>query len=855
MNMAQAVLRGWILYTGKEIVELKRACEEARAVGVHLDIVAPKDVALVLDPARPNVIFRNGAAEPLPMFAIAAFVDEPDAYNLALLEQLETQGVLCVNRAASLRVTGDKLLTLQRLAKANIPVPKTILVHRNIAPSTICERLGLPLVVKVIDGSKGHGVTLVRTGEELETLLEMLDAARCQGALLAQEFIRDSRGRDLRVLVIDGQPRFAMLRSNATPEGFKSNVSAGGLASAWPMTDAIRDLSERVIRALNLDLGGIDLLFQGDGFVVGEVNSIPGFQGIESCGEINVPAEVLRSIGKRLQARVKLPLDELHAKSAQELLPLFMRACSAPEEVQRHVLLDIVGRSRDTVFGRAHGFAQIESIEAYRRHVSVNAWEVFESYAQRVEAGEKDVLFAGVPKHFVLTSGTTGAMKRLPESREGDYAKSVTSRVRIAALMRLLPDGAEGYFLPLSNQHRSDQTASGIPIDYASGLSLAGLPPQIQKRIAYPAAVLKAASAPSLQYLIMRHALALPNVLLLAGNNPARMTSLFEWTDEHRDELIADIERGVLSDRLELDASVRESLARDLAPDPARAAQLRELVARDGHLRPKGYWPDLKMVACWLGGTIGRYVKELRPWLPATTNYVDCGYGASEGKFNVILKPETSAGPLALFGGFYEFQPITGGAPLLAHELSDGQEYELIVTNYSGLYRYALQDVVRVQGFTGKTPNIFFVNKSVEVANLAAEKISGAVLADLIGRVLADAGLRGRHFCVTTDADRHRYDFCIEPEGQEAPNAHWLAAMEQALRSASSPYDVLRNQRILHPPRLLVMKSGWRDHLFALRTNSGASANQVKLPVVSESEPEASWIAHIETLENEELSA
>lgn len=68
------------------------------------------------------------------------------------------------------------------------------------------------------------------------------------------------------------------------------------------------------------------------------------------------------------------------------------------------------------------------------------------------------------------------------------------------------------------------------------------------------------------------------------------------------------------------------------------------------------------------------------------------------------------------------------------------------MTNYSGLYRYALHDVVRVQGFTGKTPNIFFVNKSVEVANLAAEKISGAVLADLIGRVLADAGLRGRHF-------------------------------------------------------------------------------------------------------------
>lgn len=251
--------------------------------------------------------------------------------------------------------------------------------------------------------------------------------------------------------------------------------------------------------------------------------------------------------------------------------------------------------------------------------MSVNAWEVFEPYSQRVEAGEKDVLFVGAPKYFVLTSGTTGAMKRLPESREGDYAKSATSRVRIAALMRLLPDGADGYFLPLSNHHRSIRRLPASPSTTPPAFP-AGLPPQIQRRIAYPAAVLKATSVPTLHYLIMRHALALPNVLMLVGNNPARMTSLFEWTNEHRDELIADIEHGVLSRRLELDASVRELLERDLTPDPGRAAQLRELVIWDGRLRPKGFWPDLKMAACWLGGTIGRYVKELRPWLPETTS-------------------------------------------------------------------------------------------------------------------------------------------------------------------------------------------------------------------------------------------
>jgi len=840
------MMHGWMLYTGQEIPELTRACQEAGAAGVRLEVVDPKDVELVLDPEAPTRLRHKGIEVAAPMFAVAAFVEEADAYNLALLQQLETQGVLCVNRAETLKRTGDKLLTLQLLAAAGLPVPRTILVRPETSPAFIRETLGLPVVIKVLDGSKGHGVSLIHSEKELETLLEMLDAARCQSALLAQEFIADSRGRDLRVLVIDGRPQVCMLRQNRSSEGFKSNVSAGGSANDYPMSEAIRELSQQVIDIIGLNIGGIDLLFKGDGFVVGEANSMPGFQGIESCNTLNVPAEILKSIGRQLQARAKArfrrqaealrSLDELRGKSEPELVQLFMGACGSVERIQQQVLLDILQRNAHTEFGQAHGFDAIRSVAEFRRRVPVREWPDVAPDALRLEQGAKDLLFAGQPTHFISTTGTTGAFKNIPESAEGEFAKSLVSRIRTALLIKLAPELLDGFFIPLSNPAVLGQTACGIPVGFASGLTLAGTSPEIQRRLAFPPAVLQAPDRETLDYLILRFALAKPEVRLLVGNNPGRMTALLETADQHRDRLIDDIAHGTLSAALPLASDLRATLERDLSPDPERARALRDMAARRGRLEPRDYWPNLRVISCWLGGTIGRYLEGLRPLLPENVLLVDCGYGASEGKFNVPMKPGVSAGPLAVFGYFLEFQPLDGGEPLLAHELEDGQEYGLIVTSYSGLYRYNLHDIVRVSGFTDQNPNIAFVSKTRDVANLAGEKLSGAFLSEILSRTLAEHQVRWRHFCLVADADQHRYAFCIESEGTP-PEARWLADMEQALVAQAEPYRLLRGQELLQPPHLVLMKTGWLDRLYEERLRPGVTTAQIKLPMICESVP------------------
>ena len=532
------------------------------------------------------------------------------------------------------------------------------------------------------------------------------------------------------------------------------------------------------------------------------------------------------------------PLDSFHSiddwrgKTELEWLRFFMGTCAATETIQQTVLLDIVRRNAQTAYGRQHGFESIRSVEDFRKQVPLCDWTSFEPYAKRMETGENDLLFSGPPTHFIATSGTTGATKLIPESAEGNAVKSIVSRMRTALLMKMAPEIMDGFFIPLVSVASMGKTACGIPIGYASGLTLSDSSPEILKRMAFPPAVMKTTDPDTLNYLIMRYSVAQPRVRMLAGNNPGRMTALIETANQRRDELIHDIELGTLSPELVLEDGLRSMLEKDLAPDPDRAQALRQMVAARGRLEPSDYWPGLSMMACWLGGTIGRYLEGLKPWLPANMLFADVGYGASEGKINLPMKPGMAAGPLASFGYFFEFRPMEGGEPLLAHELKESGEYGLVLTNYSGLYRYDLHDVVRVSGFTGNNPNIEFISKTQDIANLSGEKVTGTFLSNILQQTLALRNLRWRHFCVVANPHLHRYEFCVEAEGPDYPDDAWRQEVDRQLSQLHPLYGLYRKRNLLQPPSLILMKPGWQDRLYSARLRPGVTTAQIKLPVV-----------------------
>lgn len=212
------------------------------------------------------------------VFVRAFDLGEKQYHLKSVLEMLEYNNVLCINSTDTKEKTSDKLLTSQIVSSVaeNIKVPKTILVTPDIDGKIIVETLGLPLVVKVIHGSGGKGLSLINSTEELDNLLNLVFAAPFNDQIIAQEAIMTSKGRDARIVIANGEIIDSFIRSN--PDDFKSNVHQGGSLMEFEPSESLKNDAVKIANALNLKLGSIDFLFgeNEDEFYFCEANSTIG---------------------------------------------------------------------------------------------------------------------------------------------------------------------------------------------------------------------------------------------------------------------------------------------------------------------------------------------------------------------------------------------------------------------------------------------------------------------------------------------------------------------------------------------------------------------------------------------------
>lgn len=204
-------------------------------------------------------------------------------FTLAIIRQMERLGIHIVNSSHSIETVKDKLYSQQILAQNNLPVPKTMLVKFPINVDLVELNLGFPVVVKTLSGSQGSGVFLAENKRMFEDLMELIEATNKTSNVILQEFIKASKGIDLRVFTLGGRAIACFKRINKEG-GFKANFSAGGSVEPYEITPEIEWLATQTSNILNLDMAGIDLLFDENHFKICEANSSPGFEGLEkSC--------------------------------------------------------------------------------------------------------------------------------------------------------------------------------------------------------------------------------------------------------------------------------------------------------------------------------------------------------------------------------------------------------------------------------------------------------------------------------------------------------------------------------------------------------------------------------------------
>jgi len=299
-------MRCWLLFHRElspevpEAGEVFRFQEAAAKAGIELSVLQPLDFDLVVDSSENWSAVYQGRELPRPDLIIPRTGSETSYFTLAVLRHFEQQGVAMVNGPAAVEAVADKLQTLQILSRAGLPIPKTILGKFPVDVNVVERELGFPVVVKTLRGTRGNGVLLCKDREQFNDLANLLDGAKPGADFIFQQYIKSSHGRDVRVLVINGKAVAAMERRSADGS-FKSNISLGGVASAFELPAAMANLAIQVAAALGLDVAGVDILFDEHGYRICEANSSPGFQGLEKACNISVPDAIFSAMRAKLQ--------------------------------------------------------------------------------------------------------------------------------------------------------------------------------------------------------------------------------------------------------------------------------------------------------------------------------------------------------------------------------------------------------------------------------------------------------------------------------------------------------------------------------------------------------------------------
>ncbi len=510
-----------------------------------------------------------------------------------------------------------------------------------------------------------------------------------------------------------------------------------------------------------------------------------------------------------------------------------------PCSSQRRFLLCIVRQNSTTEYGRDHRFGTIATEKDYQKCVPINTYQDLEPFVEKIMAGSKRVLTADAPFMFNVTSGTTDKPKFIPVTGK---TKKRTAQLMHQWLYRCLldhPTFLDKCSFTITSSAVEGHVACGLPYGSASGLIYKNLPRVMHSSYVLPFAVGDITSY-DLRYYTMARLGFEKDVSVIATPNPTTLRKTAETGVTHQEDIVRSIHDGRLLSDLKLesgpgDSDIISSINASLKPNHLRARFLEGIIQEEGKLLPQYCWPSLRLIGCWLGGSIGYQAEKLSASYGNVPKR-DIGYLASEGCATLPYEDNTPSGILALPNNFYEFVPeesATDPNPqcLLAHELEQGRQYKVILTNESGLYRYDINDTVRVERFYNQTPVLAFVRKTGDVLNITGEKLHINQLIMALKRTGQEFDFPIVQFRVVSNLKEMRYDILValgRDIAGDAVGASVVRAIDCHLGEVNIEYAQKRKSKRLNAPCLHIMEPIWEESVKKKLVESGKRDIQYK---------------------------
>ena len=263
----------------------------------NVQVIDALNCDIVIEKKKPEIYYRGKKLDHVDA-VIPRIGSSITFYGTAVVRQFEMMNVFTTVNSQALVNSRDKLRSLQILSKAKLGLPKTVFTNYSKDVSEVISHVGgAPLIIKLLEGTQGLGVVLAETKTAAESVLEAFNGL--QARVIVQEFVKESKGADIRALVVDGQVVGAMKRQGKEGE-FRSNLHRGGTAKIIELSDEEENAAIKAAKALKLGVAGVDMLQSDRGPLILEVNSSPGLEGIETATGKDIAKTIIRFIERSL---------------------------------------------------------------------------------------------------------------------------------------------------------------------------------------------------------------------------------------------------------------------------------------------------------------------------------------------------------------------------------------------------------------------------------------------------------------------------------------------------------------------------------------------------------------------------
>jgi ribosomal protein S6--L-glutamate ligase len=299
-----------ILSRDPKLYSTRRLKEAGEKRGHKVEIIDHMKCVLVIEKKNP-MVWYNGRKLDYFDAIIPRIGASVTFYGAAVVRQFEMMKVFTTAESQALIRSRDKLRCLQILSRAGLGLPKTIFMDYTKETEGIIEAVGgAPVVIKLLEGTQGLGVVLAENKKAAQSVIEAFHGVKTR--IIVQEFIKESKGADVRAFVVNGEVVGAM-RRQATREGeFRSNLHRGGIATVVKLDRHEKHAAIEAAKKMGLGVAGVDMLPSKRGPLIIEVNSSPGLEGIEGTTKVDIAGKIYQYLEKHA-GKKKIQKDVINA--------------------------------------------------------------------------------------------------------------------------------------------------------------------------------------------------------------------------------------------------------------------------------------------------------------------------------------------------------------------------------------------------------------------------------------------------------------------------------------------------------------------------------------------------------------